>query len=43
MIDDLLEVTRMEAGKLSVEPESVSISAAVADTFDTLCVRAARR
>jgi PAS domain S-box-containing protein len=40
MIDDLLEVTRMEAGKLSVEPESVSISAAVADTFDTLRVSA---
>ena len=44
MIDDLLEVTRMEAGKLSIEPESVSISAAVA-TPSTRCgkVRAANR
>jgi PAS domain S-box-containing protein len=40
MIDDLLEVTRMEEGKLSIEPESVSISAAVVDAFDTLRVSA---
>jgi PAS domain S-box-containing protein len=36
MIDDLLEVTRLEAGKLSVEPESVSVAEAVIDCFHTL-------
>ena len=36
MIDDLLEVTRLETGKLTVEPASVSVSDAVADTFETL-------
>jgi PAS domain S-box-containing protein len=36
MIDDLLEVTRLETGKLTVEPESASIANAVTDTFDTL-------
>jgi PAS domain S-box-containing protein len=35
MIDDLLEVTRLETGKLSVEPERVSVSDAVTDTFNT--------
>jgi PAS domain S-box-containing protein len=36
MIDDLLEVTRLETGKLMVEPESVSVAEAVTDTFNTL-------
>lgn len=36
MIDDLLEVTRLETGKLTVEPESVSISDAVSDILNTL-------
>ena len=36
MIDDLLEVTRLETGKLTVEPESVSVADAVTDTFNTL-------
>jgi PAS domain S-box-containing protein len=36
MIDDLLEVTRLETGKLTVEPESVSVANAVTDTFSTL-------
>jgi PAS domain S-box-containing protein len=36
MIDDLLEVTRLETGKLTVEPECVSVSDAVADCLDTL-------
>ena len=36
MIDDLLEVTRLETGKLTVEPERVSILIAVTDTFNTL-------
>jgi signal transduction histidine kinase len=36
MIDDLLEVTRLETGKLSVEPESVSVTDAVTDTLNTL-------
>ena len=40
MIDDLLEVTRLETGKLTVEPESVSVSDAVTDTFNTLQVTA---
>jgi PAS domain S-box-containing protein len=36
MIDDLLEVTRLETGKLTVEPENASIADAVTDVFDTL-------
>jgi PAS domain S-box-containing protein len=32
MIDDLLEVTRLENGKLTIEQERVSVSEAVADT-----------
>ncbi len=36
MIDDLLEVTRLETGKLTVEPESVSVLDAVTDIIDTL-------
>jgi PAS domain S-box-containing protein len=36
MIDDLLEVTRLETGKLTVELESVSVADAVTDTLNTL-------
>ena len=36
MIDDLLEVTRLETGKLTVELESVSVSDIVADSCNTL-------
>ena len=36
MIDDLLEVTRLESGKLTIEPERLSIAMAVADSFNTL-------
>jgi PAS domain S-box-containing protein len=36
MIDDLLEVTRLETGKLTVELGSVSVADAVQDTFNTL-------
>src|SRR5438034_4221763 len=36
MIDDLLEVTRLETGKLTIEPESVSVANAVGDMLDTL-------
>jgi len=36
MIDDLLEVTRLETGKLTVEPGSVSVADAVIDCFNTL-------
>jgi PAS domain S-box-containing protein len=43
MIDDLLEVTRMEAGKLSVELESVSLTDAITDTLNTLRVSANAR
>lgn len=38
MIDDLLEVTRLETGKVSIEPKSLSVSDAVADTLNTLQV-----
>ena len=36
MIDDLLEVTRLESGKLTVNQESTSIRDAIADALDTL-------
>jgi PAS domain S-box-containing protein len=36
MIDDLLEVTRLETGKLTVELECVTVANAVTDTFNTL-------
>src|SRR4026207_264851 len=36
MIDDLLEVTRLETGKLTVEPVSASVAGAVTDTFNTV-------
>jgi signal transduction histidine kinase len=40
MIDDLLEVTRVETGKLNIEPEKVSVPEAVADAINTLQVTA---
>jgi len=40
MVDDLLEVTRLETGKLTMELESVSVSDAVVDSFNTLQVTA---
>jgi PAS domain S-box-containing protein len=40
MIDDLLEVTRLESGKLTVEPERASVSDAVTDAVNTLQVTA---
>src|ERR1700693_1198979 len=36
MIDDLLEVTRLETGKITGEPEAVLVMIAVTDTFNTL-------
>lgn len=36
MIDDLLEITRMQNGKLSIELQSVLASEVVADAIDTL-------
>ena len=36
MIDDLLDVTRLETGKLPVELETVSVPSAVRDTLNTL-------
>ena len=36
MIDDLLEVTRLETGKLTVEPESLLVSPIVTDTLHVL-------
>jgi PAS domain S-box-containing protein len=36
MIDDLLEVTRLETGKLTVEPERISTADAVTDALQTL-------
>jgi signal transduction histidine kinase len=40
MIDDLLEGTRLETGKLRVVPERASVSSAVVDAFNTLQVTA---
>jgi len=40
MIDDLLEVTRLESGKLNVQPERMSLPDAVIDTLNTLQVTA---
>jgi signal transduction histidine kinase len=40
MIDDLLEVTRLETGQLTVDLEGVSILDAVTDTFNTLQITA---
>jgi two-component system cell cycle sensor histidine kinase/response regulator CckA len=36
MIDDLLEVTRLQTGKLTIDLEDVSVSDAVTDSFNTL-------
>jgi two-component system, sensor histidine kinase and response regulator len=36
MIEDLLEVTRLETGKINVDPESVSVREAVTDATNTL-------
>jgi PAS domain S-box-containing protein len=36
MIDDLLEVTRLENGKIAIQPESTSVSEAVADVINTI-------
>jgi signal transduction histidine kinase len=36
MIDDLLEVTRLESGKLTIETEQVSLPDAVSDAVNTL-------
>jgi len=36
MIDDLLEITRLETGKLTVRPECVRLHDVVRDTFDTM-------
>jgi PAS domain S-box-containing protein len=38
MIDDLLDVTRAEAGKLGIDPEKVSVPDAVTDSLNTLRV-----
>jgi len=43
MIDDLLEVTRLETGKLTLEPERVSVPDAVRDALNTLRVTAVAR
>lgn len=40
MIDDLLEVSRLEGGKLTIEPSAVSVPAAVGDAFETVEVTA---
>jgi two-component system cell cycle sensor histidine kinase/response regulator CckA len=40
MIDDLLEVTRLETGKLNVRLDRVHIADAVTDTLDTLQITA---
>jgi PAS domain S-box-containing protein len=40
MIDDLIEVTRLETGKLTVRQDRVCVADAVTDTLDTLHVTA---
>ena len=40
MIDDLLEVTRLDNGKLTFKPESVSVPAILTDAIDTVYVSA---
>jgi|GEM_PF-716290 len=36
MIDDLLEITRLETGKLTVRPECIRLHDVVVDTFNTM-------
>jgi signal transduction histidine kinase len=36
MINDLLEVTRAQAGKLTIEPQCTSVADAIAYAVDTL-------
>ena len=36
MINDLLEITRLESGKLSIDRNSLSVTAAVTDSLDTM-------
>ena len=43
MIDDLLEVTRGQAGKLTIEVQRTSVSAAVTETVKTMQVAAASK
>ena len=43
MIDDLLEVTRLETGKLTVEAQDVSVADAVTDVLNTLRFTASAR
>jgi PAS domain S-box-containing protein len=43
MIDDLLDITRLETGKLGVELESMSVSDAVNDCFNTMKLSAKAR
>jgi two-component system sensor histidine kinase/response regulator len=43
MIDDLLEVTRLETARLTVELENVSVLDAVRDSFNTLQVTASAK
>jgi signal transduction histidine kinase len=43
MINDLLEITRVEAGKLSIEPQCFSIAKVVNETCSTLRKRAAAK
>jgi PAS domain S-box-containing protein len=40
MIDDLLEVTRLETDKVTVRPEAISVADAVVDAFNTFQVTA---
>jgi len=43
MIDDLLEVTRIQAGKLTVEPQCISLQDAVSDTIKSFLPAARRK
>jgi PAS domain S-box-containing protein len=43
LINEVLEITRIEAGRLSISPEAVPVSAAVQEALDLLSPMAARR
>jgi PAS domain S-box-containing protein len=43
LINEVLEISRIEAGRLSISPEAVLISSAVQETLDLLAPMAARR
>jgi two-component system, OmpR family, phosphate regulon sensor histidine kinase PhoR len=43
LIDDILELSSIEAGKVSIEPKELSLSALIAEVFTNLSARAAEK